>query len=225
MAQQNAPGNPIPPAPPEAVLEYLLLLSQSSALSSLPIPHHVSQPTTSIPDTPTTPTPPPTKARKFDRVGRGTGGALSEKQKVSKQITAPATKRKSTVDPDNEIKLSPSLDAAESSNPKQPKRSRTGKVSRFFEIFRSLLTQLRLRQPLGPSQNNSPSCLRDQSTRRPLPLNPNRFEAPCIRPSLSFFDLTKNPHRFRHLLPRLPYAPLRGLKSRSSRSRSNHLNP
>ncbi|KAF9789591.1 hypothetical protein BJ322DRAFT_1105454 [Thelephora terrestris] len=116
------------PPPPEGFMEYLAMLSQSGALP-FPVPQHLSQPATSIPTTPPTPTPPATEARLFNRAGRGTGGALSEKQKVSKQITAPASKRKSTLDSDAEIELSPSLEAAESANLKQKKRVKTGKAT------------------------------------------------------------------------------------------------
>ena len=77
-------------------MELFTLLSQNSSLLSALQPP--SLPTTPAPALQSTP-PPPTQGRDFSRTGRGTGGVLVEKQKVSKDITAPAIKRKSLVDP------------------------------------------------------------------------------------------------------------------------------
>ncbi|KAF9777993.1 hypothetical protein BJ322DRAFT_1214923 [Thelephora terrestris] len=113
MVQPNAPSEHVPP-PPDGFLEYLALLSRNG---SLPIPH-------SSPQTPIAATP-PTPARSFNRPGRGTGGALTEKLKVSQQITAPASKRKSPVDPDIEAQLSLTPETAGGSNANQAKRQKT----------------------------------------------------------------------------------------------------
>lgn len=117
MDDPAALGDP----PPPTYAEYLAFLAQTGS-------RRPPQPATLIDATPNTPTP-PTQPRSFDRPGRGTGGALSDKQKVSKQITAPATKRKSALDPDVEIQLSPTSGTAKSSNQKKAKRVKTTKVS------------------------------------------------------------------------------------------------
>ena len=128
MAQPNAP------IPPPGVLEYLAQLAQNGTLSSFSIPQHLPPPTTPIPAKPDIPAP-PAQAHTFDRVGHGTGGALLEKQRTLKQITASAKKHKSQLDLDAELLLSPGLEAAESANLKQPKRPKT-KVSRYPDTSR-----------------------------------------------------------------------------------------
>lgn len=129
MDQQNPPGNPPPPLP-DRLLEIMQYLAQGGTLPPLPIPQPLPQVAAPIPDTPT----PPTQARVFNRTGRGTGGALSDKQRVSKEITAPAMKCKSQLEPNVEIQLSPIPEAAESSNKNKAKRPKL-KVSACYVVL------------------------------------------------------------------------------------------
>lgn len=122
----DQPDNPIPPP---GFAECLAFLAQNRSFLSIPTPQPPCPPAASVGTTPDTPTP-TTEPRSFTRLGRGVGGALSDKKKVSKQITAPATKRKSQIDPDVEIQLSPPTSgAAKSANPKPAKRAKVTKVS------------------------------------------------------------------------------------------------
>ena len=101
MAPRNAPGPSAPPypTPPPGVMEYLAMLAQNgqlplSANQTLAPP----APPTSTPDVP-----PPSEIRSFNRVGRGQGGALMDKQKASKEVMASNRKRKSLVELDVEV--------------------------------------------------------------------------------------------------------------------------
>ena len=122
MVRPNPSGSATP-APPEGFMEYLTLLSQNSTLlSSLQPPSlPVLQPSP-LP-TPSSVPPPPSQARSFSRPNRGTGGALVEKQKISKEITASATKHKSLLDPD----IEPISDIVDN-NTRQTKHPRATKV-------------------------------------------------------------------------------------------------
>ena len=111
--------------PPEGFTEYLALLLQNGSLPPL----SAAQPASPSALSPTPRVPLPTKGRTFSRAGRGTGGVLVEKQKVSRQITAPATKRKSLVDPELETELPLVSDVAESVSVRPAKRARSTKVS------------------------------------------------------------------------------------------------
>ena len=88
-----------------------MLFRSNGSLPSIPTSQPPPQPSTSVDVAPDTPTP-PVQSRSFTRLGRGTGGELSDKLKVSKQIMASATKRKSQLDPEAEIQLLPTLGAA-----------------------------------------------------------------------------------------------------------------
>lgn len=105
-------------------MEYLALLAQNGSLPPIPAPP-TSTPATST-STPQS-VPPPTQGRSFSRPNRGTGGVLSEKQKVSKDITASATKRKSFVDPDAEVQA-PSSSEVVATTSRQTKRPKVVKV-------------------------------------------------------------------------------------------------
>ena len=101
----------------------LLLSAHQPSLSAhqpLPFPIESTPTLSSVP-------PPASQGRSFSRPNRGTGGVLTEKQKISKEITASATKRKSLLDPDVEA----TLEIAEG-NPRQTKRSKATKVCHFF---------------------------------------------------------------------------------------------
>jgi hypothetical protein len=114
------------PPPPAGFLEYLALFSsQNGSLPPPPVPQPVSQRANVVPALPETPTPAPTAGREFNRPGRGTGGALTQKVKVSKQITASATKRKLFLDADVVGQLPASPEIVEAPNPKKVKRPKT----------------------------------------------------------------------------------------------------
>ena len=126
----DQPAAPLAP-PPEGFLEYLAFLSQNGSLV-LPF----QPPPLSVAPTPTVESvalpPTPTQGRSFSRANRGTGGVLAEKEKVSKQITASATKRKSLVDPHVEVEVSSVSRVAKTLNPKQAKRPRVSKVCQYM---------------------------------------------------------------------------------------------
>ena len=119
-----------PPAPP-GFMEYLAALVQNG---SIPLPTSQS-PAPLITPTPAVRTPPSAEGRSFTRPGRGQGGALTSKQKTSKDITAPATKRKALVDPELEP-LSPSIlsHPGKSADTKPRKRPKTTNVRYFLLI-------------------------------------------------------------------------------------------
>lgn len=115
-------GSPLPTMP-EGFMEYFALLSQNSTLLSTlqtPPPSTTSPPTVPL-------THAPAQGHLFSRPNRGTGGVLIEKQKVSKEITAPATKHKSLVNP-QEIQVSPVSEVTEDLNPRQAKRPKVTKA-------------------------------------------------------------------------------------------------
>jgi hypothetical protein len=122
MVRPSPTGEP-PPAPPAGFLEYLALLSQNNPalLSTLQAPS-VSSTSTLGPLTPSQP-------RSFSRPNCGTGGALVEKQKISKDIKAPATKRKTLVDAPVEDQALPAPENAEVPTVRQVKRPKTNKVT------------------------------------------------------------------------------------------------
>ena len=124
MVRRNPSGNTAP-TQPEGFMEYLAHLAQNDALLS--VLQSASPPTTSTPTLQDVP-PPPTQPRSFSRANRGTGGVLAEKQKVSKEITASATKRKSLVEPDVEIQVLPKPVGAVNTNARQAKRQKVAKV-------------------------------------------------------------------------------------------------
>ena len=122
MVQLNPSGSATP-APPEGFMEYLMLLFQNSmlllSLQLLSLPALQPSP---LP-TPSSVPPPPSQARSFSCPNHGTGAALVEKQKISKEITASAIKCKSLLDPDIEP-ISNIVD----NNTRQTKHPRATKV-------------------------------------------------------------------------------------------------
>ena len=120
------------PPPPEGFLEYLALLSQNGSLISTFQPLLISTPqpplvpTTQPPLLPAIPA--PIQGCSFSRANRGVGGVLAEKERVSKQIMAPATKRKPLVDPQVEVVSG----VPETSNARQPKRPKVVKVCKYI---------------------------------------------------------------------------------------------
>ena len=126
MVRQDASGSPAP-APPEGFMEYLQTLSQNGLLLPLLQPQPPPTPDTS---TTTSVSLPSTSAqgRSFSRPNHGTGGVLLEKQKISKEITAPATKRKSLVDLHVEAEGSLMPVVPGTVNPRQTKRQKVTKV-------------------------------------------------------------------------------------------------
>ena len=115
------------------LLELLGLLSQNStlltALQSNSIPAPLPSIPAPLPPISTPPAPAEVEGRSFSHVGRGMGGALAQKQKVSKQITASAMKRKSVVDPDTGANVPSIPDVVEETDTRQAKRSKTAKSS------------------------------------------------------------------------------------------------
>ena len=83
-------------------MEYLMLSSQNSTLLSSLQPSSLPALQPSPLPTPSSVPPPPSQTHSFSHPNCGTGGALVEKQKISKEITASATKCKSLLDPDIE---------------------------------------------------------------------------------------------------------------------------
>ena len=127
MASQNTAGPPVPFTPPPGLLEYLSMFVQNG---SLPPPGQV-------PTLPTPPAPPSSKRRSFTRAGRGQGGALADKQKASKDVTAAARKRKSLVESDVETQP-PLASGSVNKNPSgklAAKRPKIVKVGRILSCF------------------------------------------------------------------------------------------
>lgn len=122
LAQMVPSNTTTPPAPP-GFMEYLAALVQNG---SIPLPAPPS-PAPLVAPIPAVDTPPPTEGRSFTRPGRGKGGALTSKKKVSKDIMAPATKRKALVDPEIEPQT-PSNHPGKSADTKQRKRLKTANV-------------------------------------------------------------------------------------------------
>lgn len=124
MVPPNTAGPPVPFSPPPGFLEYLSILVQNGSLPPL-----TDQ--TPVPPTPPVPgVPPSSKGRSFTRPGRGQGGALVDKQKASREVTAAARKRKSLVESDVEIQppLTSGSTSKNSSGKPAMKRLKTGKV-------------------------------------------------------------------------------------------------
>jgi hypothetical protein len=100
MVLQNTTGPPVPAnlTPLTGFMEFFLILVQNRSLPPLtaqaPVPPAASL-TPFLDDPPLS-----TGGCSFTRVGCGKGGALVEKEKVSKQIMALATKCKTLVDSD-----------------------------------------------------------------------------------------------------------------------------
>jgi hypothetical protein len=171
MVRPSPTGEP-PPAPPAGLLEYLAFLSQNNPalLSTLQAPSVSSA---------STPTPPaPSQPRSFSRPNRGTGGALVEKQKISKEIKAPATKRKTLVDVPVEDQVLPAPENAEGPTVRQVKRPKTNKVIILYISNRLRLTKLNPRAPFDHvkqprSRRNLPMSIRRPSVPQTLwpPLN------------------------------------------------------
>ncbi|KAF9789278.1 hypothetical protein BJ322DRAFT_1105135 [Thelephora terrestris] len=84
-----------------------------------PVPQPISQRANVIPALPETPMPVLTAGYEFNQPGRGTGGALTEKVKVSKKIMVSATKQKSFLDTDVIDQLPASPEIVEIPNPKK----------------------------------------------------------------------------------------------------------
>ena len=154
-------------------MEYLTLLSQNSTFLSSLQPASLSTLQPPPLPTPSIVPPPPSQGRSFSRPNRGTGGALVEKQKISKEITASATKRKSPLDP--EVELIPELTE---SHTRQTKRPRPTKV-RLNLSSELLLIPTHPRLPVAVSR----SRLRSLYTRHPLQTPLNCFQ---VRYVLSF---------------------------------------
>lgn len=155
MAQQNDPTNP---APPPGFMEYFALLVQNG---TFPPPMAQTPALSAIPSTPIPDASPlPTEGRLFTRSGRGQGGALTEKRRVSKQITASATKRKSLVDPDVETHPSTLDSTGKSIGAKSAKRAKTkvmGTPQSFSLTTHELTIQGSIQRgmklpPQGPAQ-------------------------------------------------------------------------
>jgi len=125
---QMAPARPLP-TPPPGVAEYLALLAQSGSLPGFMVQDPTPPVSTPVPSLSSL----PAESRAFTRVGRGQGGALTQKQAVSKQITAPATKRKSLVDSDLELH-SPDPTGKGPAR-KSVKRVKTAKVRTFSSFL------------------------------------------------------------------------------------------
>jgi hypothetical protein len=134
MVQQNAASPPVPAYPvlPPGFTE-LLTLFQNGTLPLPPAGQTLVPPASPAPPLDV---PPPTEGRSFTRLGRGQGGALVEKQKVSKQITTSATKRKALVDPDIESPppSTPSRAGKKVSGKPPAKRLKTVKVNTIFKF-------------------------------------------------------------------------------------------
>ena len=132
-------GDDLPP-PPEGFAEYIALLSQAgslfpSFLPTTPTPQSALQPL--HPTTPTlalqsTPQPSCTAGRSFSHPNCGMGGILTEKEKVLKDIRAPATKHKSPVDLPPVVQVPPMLEVTEGPSQRQAKRPRVTKVCILF---------------------------------------------------------------------------------------------
>ena len=154
-------------------MEYLTLLSQNSTflLSLQPVSLSTLQPPP-LP-TPSIVPPPPSQGCSFSCPNRGMGGALVEKQKISKEITASATKHKSPLDP--EVELIPELTESHTRQMKHPRPTKV-RLNLSSELL-LIPTHPRLRVAVSRSR------LRSLYTRRPLQTPLNRFQ---VRYVLSF---------------------------------------
>ena len=152
MAPQNVPGPSAPPhlTPPPGFMEYFSLLVQNGQF-----PPSTNQ--TLTPPVPPTPTldVPPSESRSFTRVGRGQGGALVDKLKASKEVTAPSRKRKSLVEPDVEVQLpsTPTPIVKNAGKRTTTKRPKTTKVWRGRPETIALLTKPKHSNLANPTQS------------------------------------------------------------------------
>ena len=170
MPRRNSQNDltPQPALPNEEIAGLITSLVQNG---SIPIALLQSLTTAGTPPTPTpTKTPPSTNARNFNRPGRGTGGVLDEKKKTSKDITAPASKRKTLVNSDVEPQ-SPSASGSGTSNGRATKRQKATKVSRLPHNSSATTDELELR---FPSSNSKKQLHRNPKT---LPLKLNHLRA------------------------------------------------
>lgn len=136
MLPQNATSPPVPTHStlPPGVAEFLTSLFQNG---TLPLPSAGQTPVPPASSTPPPGIPPPAEGRSFTRPGRGEGGVLVQKQKVSKQITTSAIKRKALVDSDVETlppSTSGSVTKSAGTRP-SAKRIKTTKVRHYFRFF------------------------------------------------------------------------------------------
>ena len=129
MVQPNPSGNVVL-TQPEVFMEMVALLAQNPALLSAlqPSLSALQPPSLPIESTliPSSTPPLPSQGCSFSHPNCGMGGVLMEKQKVSKEITASATKCKSPLDPDVET-----MSEIAESNSRQTKRSKAIKVCCF----------------------------------------------------------------------------------------------
>jgi hypothetical protein len=143
-------------------------LLPASASQPSPVPPATSP----IPDPEATTSddpPPPIQGRLFDRAGRGTGGELAEKQRISREITASATKRKALVDSDIEVQPSPKPADIGGKKVKQAKRLKSQAVSVPPRIPELRFMTLKSRMVIDACRSHFQNCLKSQRTQRPLP--------------------------------------------------------
>lgn len=143
MVRQKASNNVIPALPPgvsdatpalaPGLSDALVaLLSQHGLVVQSP---SLSPPAASVPTPPSIPAPsPPPQVRNLSRANRGTGGVLAEKMRVSKEITASATKRKSLVEPDAEVQDSSTSEVVEGTSGRPTKRAKGTKVCALLRL-------------------------------------------------------------------------------------------
>ena len=132
-------GDDLPPLP-EGFAEYVALLSRAgslfpSFLPTTPTPQSALQPlhpTMPTPALQSAPQPSRTAGHSFSCPNCGMGGILTEKEKVSKDIRAPATKRKSPVDLPPVVQVLPMSEVTEGPSGRQAKRLRVTKVCILF---------------------------------------------------------------------------------------------
>ena len=86
----------------------------------------------------TTPAPPSSQGWSFTRAGRGQGGALADKQKALKDITAAARKRKSLVESDIEL-LSPLASGSTNKNPPGKLVAKRPKIVKASHVLNYLI--------------------------------------------------------------------------------------
>ena len=128
------------PSPPEGFAKYVALLSWAGSLFPLFLPTTSTpqsalqplHPTTPTPALQSTPQPSHTTGHSFSHPNRGMGGILTEKEKVSKDIRAPAMKRKSPVDLPPVVQVPPMSEVTEGPSRRQAKRPRVTKVCILF---------------------------------------------------------------------------------------------
>lgn len=127
------------------------------------------------------PSPPP-KSRSFTRSGRGKGGELAGKLKASKDVTAPATKRKNLVEP--EIESPPSMinPSSKSADPK-PSRKRIKIANvKFSSVSLTTVTDRLESQLKRSTPTPSQASIQNEKISTPTPPRPVR---PVSRPTKS----------------------------------------